>query len=155
MAIEYRLMRSEEASKVAKLVDVVFDLYVAPEYSQEGITSFRSYNDVQGIVQRSSSGHFMLVALNGDEPIGCIEIRNNQHVSMLFVAPNYQGKGIGRQLWSRALSKSQAADNSVREFTVHSSPNAVPIYERLGFHKTSPEQVRGGVRFIPMTCHLP
>lgn len=147
-------MRSEEASKVSKLVDIVFDRYVAQEYSAEGIASFRSYNEPQEMIKRSKNGHFMLVAVKGEEVIGCIEIRNNQHISMLFVAPDYQGKGIGRQLWSRALEMSQAADNSAREFTVYSSPYAVSIYEKLGFRKTSSEQVRSGLRFTPMALYV-
>ena len=154
MAIEYRLMRSGEASKVCELVDIVFHQYVAPEYSPEGIVTFRGYNEPHEIIRRSNSGHFMLVAVNGDEIIGCIEIRNNQHISMLFVARPWQGKGIGRQLWNSALKRSQAADDSVREFTVCSSPYAVPIYEKLGFCKTSSEQVSSGLRFMPMAFHL-
>jgi len=154
MALEYRLMRPEEASEVCKLVEVVFDHYEAPEYSPEGIAEFRRYNRPEEMIKRSNSGHFALVAADAQSVIGIIEIRNNRHISMFFIAQGFQGKGIGRQLWHYALKKSQDADNSVREFTVNSSPYGVPIYEKLGFCKTSPEQVRNGLRFIPMTMRL-
>lgn len=34
--------------------------------------------------------------------------------------------------------------------TVNSSPYAVPVYEKLGFHATGSEQTVNGLRFTPM-----
>jgi len=36
--------------------------------------------------------------------------------------------------------------------TVNSSPYAVDIYRRLGFHAISEEQLTDGIRFTPMKC---
>ena len=38
--------------------------------------------------------------------------------------------------------------------TVNSSPYAVPIYERLGFRQTKPEQVVDGIRIVPMAVEV-
>jgi hypothetical protein len=40
------------------------------------------------------------------------------------------------------------------QVSVNSSPNAVPIYERLGFASWSPEQTVNGIRFVPMLLEL-
>jgi GNAT superfamily N-acetyltransferase len=151
MAIYYRLMHLEEANEVCRLVNAVFDKYVAPDYSAEGIAEFRKYNRPEEVIRRSSADHFVLVATKKRKIIGVIEIRNNRHVSLLFVASDFHGQGIGRQLWDRAFQKSRDVDPAGREFTVNSSPYAVPIYEKLGFRRTSPEQIHNGLRFVPMT----
>ena len=151
MAINYRLMRLEEANEVCGLVNEVFDQYEAPDYSAEGITEFRNYNRPEEMIRRSSADHFVLVATEQWKIIGVIEIRNNRHVSLLFVASDFHRQGIARQLWDRAFQKSRDTDPAVREFTVNSSPYAVPIYEKLGFRRTSPEQIHNGLRFVPMT----
>jgi len=36
------------------------------------------------------------------------------------------------------------------EVNVHSSPNAVDAYERLGFQATGPQKLEHGISFIPM-----
>lgn len=33
---------------------------------------------------------------------------------------------------------------------MHSTPNAVPVYQRLGFQATSEEQVANGIKFVTM-----
>lgn len=151
MAIKYRLMRLEEAYEVCRLVNAVFDQYEAPDYSEEGSAEFRKYNRPEEMIRRSGVDHFVLVAVEGEKIIGMIEIRNNRHISMLFVASDFHGQGIGRQLWKRAFQKSRDANPDVQVFTVNSSPYAVPIYEKLGFCQASPEQIHDGLRFIPMT----
>ena len=35
--------------------------------------------------------------------------------------------------------------------TVHSSPYAVPVYQRLGFTADGPERQEDGIRYTPMT----
>jgi ribosomal protein S18 acetylase RimI-like enzyme len=70
------------------------------------------------------------------------------------VASDYQGKGIGGRLWRGGLKESQKADNCIREFAVHSSPYAMPIYEKLGFRAIASEQLCNGLRFVPMMLRL-
>jgi|SRR6516162_297413 predicted GNAT family N-acyltransferase len=136
------------------LVDAVFDRYVALDYSAEGVAEFRKYNRPEEMIKRLRAGHFALLATAKRKIVGVIEIRNNRHVSLLFVAPEFHGQKIATQLWHRAFRKSRAADATVREFTVNSSPYAVPIYEKFGFRQTSPEQTHNGLRFVPMNLQL-
>src|SRR5947209_2864481 len=61
--------------------------------------------------------------------------------------PSFQHRGIGRGLLTAAGALIGDADC---EFTVNSSPNAVSVYEHLGFHTVGAEQRVRGMRFIPM-----
>ena len=56
-----------------------------------------------------------------------------------------RSKGIGKQLWEYLKENS-----SNGEFTVNSSPFAVPIYHKLGFVDTNTEQLTDGIRYTPM-----
>ena len=51
---------------------------------------------------------------------------------------------------ARALFEAMRKDYVKQEFTVHASPCAVPVYERLGFKATDGEQLTDGLRYTPM-----
>jgi GNAT superfamily N-acetyltransferase len=68
------------------------------------------------------------------------------HISMLFVAPEHQGRGCGARL-IRAATEAGALRPPL---TVNASPNAVGFYTNLGFVPAGPEQASDGVRIQPM-----
>ncbi|MDP6582666.1 MAG: GNAT family N-acetyltransferase, partial [Vicinamibacterales bacterium] len=100
------------------------------------------------------SNHFVLVAMAADRPAGVIELRDNDHVSLLFVDGRFQRHGIARELLTRALSVARPAKPGLDRVTVNSSRFGVPIYERLGFRQTGPERSVNGIVFIPMAHQL-
>jgi predicted GNAT family N-acyltransferase len=59
------------------------------------------------------------------------------------------GQGIASTLWDIA-KEAAASDGNTGRFTVNSSVNAVPIYERFGFVATGAVQVQNGIAFVPM-----
>jgi ribosomal protein S18 acetylase RimI-like enzyme len=65
-----------------------------------------------------------------------------------------QGQGIGRKLFDAAAERVRRKVPGVTELEVHSSPVAVPVYEALGFEVTGPEEVEGGMRYVPMERSL-
>ena len=75
-------------------------------------------------------------------------MRAPQHIGGFFVRADHHRRGIGR-----ALFEAMRQDYPVQVFTVHSSPYAVPVYERLGFVATAAEQVTDGLRYTPMQCN--
>ena len=80
------------------------------------------------------------------EIVGIIATRNqNSHISLFFVKDSFMGKGIGRKLINEII-----INNKNEKVTVHSSPFAVKIYEKLGFIKTSQEKCINGMLFIEM-----
>jgi GNAT superfamily N-acetyltransferase len=148
--LTYRLMRDGEEGAVCELVHHVFDISVAPLYRKGGQRNFKKYADPEEMSARVRSDHFVLLALADGDVIGMIEMRHHQHLSLLFVEQQFQGKGVGGELLGIALEFCLRANPQLREVTVNSSPNALGAYERLGFASTGEEQVISGVRFVPM-----
>lgn len=101
----------------------------------------------EALFQRHASGHITLVAESSGQLVGMLHLRRPRHISMLFVLSSVQRRGIGRGLLAAAAA---LVGDAHGEFTVHSSPNAVPAYEQLGFRVTGQEQCSHGIRFVPM-----
>ena len=146
-SIIYRQIYPSEVTTVSSLAREVFDQFVAPHYQADGVAEFHRYASAEAISQRHKSGHITLVAEHSDELVGMLHLREPRHVSMLFVRSSRQRGGIARALLAAAGA---LAGNMDCEFTVSSSPNAVPAYERLGFRITGSEQCVHGIRFVPM-----
>jgi predicted GNAT family N-acyltransferase len=153
-SISYRSMVSGEEDEVSRLINRVFDEFVAPGYALDGVQEFQKYVQAETIKQRSEGDHFVLVAIAAERIVGVIEIRANEHLSLLFVDSEFHGRKISREFLQRALDICHRHRPDLTQMSVNSSPYAVPIYERLGFEQTGPEEVLNGIRFVPMMLNL-
>lgn len=149
-----RFLRVEDIPEVSELVARVFDQFVAPEYSPEGVQEFHRYIQPAAFGRRSQSNHFTLIALLQNKAVGMIEMRGHDHISLLFVIPEFQRRGIARELLRQALRICQSNTSYLAEISVNSSSYAVPVYEKLGFCRAGERQVRNGIGFVPMTLKL-
>jgi GNAT superfamily N-acetyltransferase len=140
----------ERVPEASDLVERVFRRQVAPRFESQGVNEFLSYIAPEAMRGRLDGKHWSLVAETGTEIVGLIEVRGDDHISLFFVDSDWQGQGVGRRLWGMALQRCLQHDPSPAEITVHASPNAVPIYEELGFRATDLEQVVEGIHFVPM-----
>jgi GNAT superfamily N-acetyltransferase len=152
--IAYRPMQAGEESAVCDLVARVFEEFVAPGFSPEGVREFLGYAEPSALVQRAQDNHFVLVAVTEDQVVGMIEVRNHDHISLFFVDARVHRRGIGRELAGQALDICRHTRPDLKEIDVNSSPYAVPVYERLGFRQVGPERVKNGIRFVPMVLGL-
>jgi GNAT superfamily N-acetyltransferase len=157
---QYRFMEPGEETEVCDLVIRVFKEFIAHQYSQEGGREFLKYVQPELFLRRSQKNHFVLLATIHGKLVGMIEILNNRHVSLLFVDKRFQKRGIGRELLRRSLKicKLEIAlkrSPELQEVSVNSSPNAIQIYEKMGFHQKVSEQVKNGIRFTQMVLELP
>ena len=151
--IVYRPMTPADAQAVSRLILDSFAEFIEAEYSDEGRAEFIRHVQPEALVDRSRSDHFLLLAIAGGKPAGVIDLRDNDHVSLLFVDSGFQRHGIARELLVRALSVARPAKPGLDRVTVNSSRFGVPIYKRLGFRQTGPERTVNGIVFIPM-AHL-
>ena len=71
----------------------------------------------------------LIVAENEDElPVGFMGIENRM-IEMLFISPEYRGKGIGRKFIQYGIETL-----SINEVTVNEqNPQAIGFYEHMGF----------------------
>ena len=136
-----RRLRAGEIPDALALMWKVFLQFEAPEYSAEGIASFRaSLEDEERIRSMTFYGAF-----DGKKLVGVLCMRAPQHIAGFFVDAAYHRRGIGRTLF-----ETMRQDYDRQVFTVHSSPYAVGFYRRLGFVPTHGEQITNGLRYTPM-----
>lgn len=138
METNIKKLNKKETESALDLAWKVFLEYEAPDYAQEGVNEFyKSIHDENYLSMLSIYGAFFK-----EELAGVIATRNNgKHIALFFVDGKYHRQGIGKQLFRMVQTEMM---------TVNSSPYAVPVYEKLGFHATGSEQTVNGLRFTPM-----
>ncbi len=139
--MQIEIIPQENLAQALALVERVFMQFEAPDYPAEGIHTFHSFlHNPEAVAALVFYGTYV-----EDQLVGVLATRGNSHVALFFVEPCYQRQGVGRALFSAALDACLAD-----EMTVNSSPFAVEIYKKLGFHALSEEQLADGIRFTPM-----
>ncbi len=110
-----RRITKDEIKDAIELIHRTFMQFEAPDYSQEGVKTFKKtalYNEdfISSIV--------MYGAYVGEKIVGVIATRNNaSHIAFFFVDAQYQKRGIGTMLFHTVLEES-----NTDEITVNSSP---------------------------------
>jgi predicted GNAT family N-acyltransferase len=151
--IRIEAMQAGEEKAVIELIRKNYDKNVAEYSSKEGNEIFYDYLNIDDFIVRNQHGHFTLVAKENGFITGIIEVRNNDHISLFFVKNELRGRGIGRQLFNKAVEAIKA-NSKTTEITVNSSPNSVMLYQKLGFEKVSEERSFKGLRYIPMKARI-
>jgi len=141
-------------SGLSQLVRKVYDEFVADDYTDEGNQFFYQWISAENIASRQSAENNIFVAYCAGELAGMIEIRSNENISLLFVDKQYQGKGIARKLFGKALEMCRNRNPKLSEFYVHASLFSVPVYEKLGFEKMDEMQEEHGITYLPMKTEL-
>lgn len=113
----------------------------------EGILQTISPASLQELIEAPNMAYYK--ATQGEQLAGVVAMRDNAHLHHLFVAPTFQGRGLGRLLWAHVRDEALACGNT-GQFTVNSTPHAVPVYERFGFKATGPCVETKGIAFVPM-----
>ena len=134
-----------DEAQIADAIDLIWTTFLqfeAPDYSEEGIQSFKDFIENKDII---SSLEFW-GAYDSQILKGVIATNENRkHICCFFVKAEYHRQGIGRKLWEYLLENSKS-----EVITVNSSRYAVPIYHRLGFVGRETEQLSDGMRYTPM-----
>ncbi|MCI6409846.1 MAG: GNAT family N-acetyltransferase [Lachnospiraceae bacterium] len=149
-----RTINENEWEEAMNLAWDTFILYEAPEYTKEGITSFRNFVRDPILKTLFIEGKYnVLAAYNNNIIVGIIGVRNETHISLLFVDSEYHKKGIARRLVEKTFERTYEKYGK-REMTVNSSPYAVGFYHKMGFVDTDIEQTTDGIRYTPMKARF-
>jgi GNAT superfamily N-acetyltransferase len=146
--IIYRKMLNNDANQIFDLVKTSFDEYVRPDLSDEGIKEF--FRAVHEMIYDKPVAHFIILAEFANNIIGMIDIRDNNHICLFYVAKEFHRQGIGRDLLERSIAECILNNPNITAIDVNSSLFAVQIYKKLRFKQTKPEQLINGIRFVPM-----
>jgi GNAT superfamily N-acetyltransferase len=151
-----KIIPFKEGQEIAvnTLIRNVYNEFVAPDYTAEGNRFFYDWIEPAKIKERQTNGRTMLLAMVGTTLAGIIEIRDNNHISLLFTSKAYQGRGIARTLLHEAMKACLQNNPDLTAFYVHASPFSVPIYRKLGFVETNIMQENNGIRYIPMEMRV-
>ena len=131
-----------QISNAINLIWETFLQFEAPEYSAEGIQSFRDFIEDKEIIQTAE----FWGAYDNKELKGVIATNDNRkHICCFFVKAQYHRQGIGKKLWEYLCKNSHS-----KTITVNSSPYAVSFYHKLSFIDTDIEQLTDGIKYTPM-----
>ena len=151
--MEIRELKRDEIRLAMVLVWQVFSEFEAPEYSAEGVDTFRVFIKPDAIIKLMDAGELRIWGAFTDGSLrGVIAEKGAGHICLFFVQKEFHGLGIGRALYAHYAAICRSAQ--VQRITVNSSPYAVPVYRRLGFMETNAEQLTSGIRYVPMVCSL-
>lgn len=148
--VEYviRPLKENEWEMAMQLAWDTFLIYEAPEYTREGIRNFQSFVKDPRLKEMFMNGDFQATgAFNENTIIGILGTRG-QHISLLFVEPQYHHQGIASSLLEELFIKMKAL--GCMSMSVNSSPYAQPFYRKKGFKNLSSDVVKDGIRFFPM-----
>ncbi len=144
---------SEQEWKLAMdLAWRTFLRFEAGDYTNEGINNFHEFVRDERLYNLFMNGHYKLfVAESKNQVVGMISQRNEKHISLLFVDPDYHKQGVGKALitFLADFLKKQG----IQHMTVNAAPYGVGFYHKVGFVDTGSEMEKDGIRYTPMVYY--
>lgn len=141
---------SEEEWKPAMdLAWRTFLRFEAGDYTNEGINNFHEFVRDERLYNLFMNGYYRLfVAERKDQVVGMISQRDEKHISLLFVDPDYHKLGVGKALITYLADYLKR--NGIQHMTVNAAPYGVEFYHKVGFVDTGSEMEKDGIRYTPM-----
>lgn len=145
-----REAKPEDSEQISLLINGVAH-YFTLDQSGKGVEHFLESISPEAIKRYiKSPDYFYIVAFHENKMAGVAALKGESHIFHLFVAPSFQRQGLARQLWEAI--KGRVGPGT--EFTVNSTPYAVPVYEKLGFVVAGPREEKNGIAFVPMQTKI-
>lgn len=146
---ETRLALAADAEGISNIIAVTSRESNAADYSAETIETVVSSSSPARIEALIREGEFFVVEQDGRivAAAGLVD----ETVRRLFVLPELQGAGIGRDLL--AALEGAALRRGIQVLHVNSSLTAVGFYRRAGFAEGEEESL-DGIRFVRMSKRL-
>lgn len=152
--MEIKILQMPEILPALHLVWEVFAEEIMPACKPEGVESFRKFIKYDYISKIWQEGKLVFFgAFEGGEMCGTLAVRPDGHIALFFVKKQWQGRGVGRQLFQSAylFCRNQL---KVSRITVNAEPKAVEKYIHLGMHVVSDVCERDGMTYVPMEMSI-
>lgn len=143
--MQIRSITPDDLPRVSEVCLQAFNLAVAPSLSAQGVQSFAGIATPQAFAERMQADNLIQICIHDGVITGMVELKEGRHVAMLFVAPEWQRRGIGRRLLDAALEQAR-----VDVVTVSASLSSVPAYARYGFVLAGETAEFAGLVYQPM-----
>lgn len=132
-----RPMEESQATEVSALIGQVLMEVNIRDYPREALLEFVEYYSPERVASIPRSGGHSYVAMRGDELLACgsvvpMEDRPGEcEIRALFVRPEWEGKGVGRQL-VRTL-EADPLFRGAKRVAVSASLTSHEFYLKLGY----------------------
>ncbi|GAA0778502.1 GNAT family N-acetyltransferase [Roseibium denhamense] len=148
MTIEIDLAGVGEADQLLRLQKRAF----RKEAERNGDLQIAPMVETLPDLEAAFGSHTALIARDKDAIVGAVRLRVQDgvcHIGRLFVAPEYQGRGIGRKLFQAAEAEGGSA-GSFRLVTGKLSTANIRLYESLGYKITGESMENGRTPLVVM-----
>ena len=135
--LKIRRFMEKDAAEVSELLATTLRTTNIKDYSLEYIENVIKTHQPQNILERSSWTHFYVVC-DDEKIVGCGAIgpywgkTDESSLFTIFVLPEYQGKGIGRNI-IQTLEHDEYFLRAKR-IEIPASVTAVPFYRKMGYN---------------------
>lgn len=134
--MEIRKFQPKDAIETAQVIARTLTVSNSKDYSKEYIDATIASHSSEVLIERAKDGH-MYVACDRSRIIGCGAIAGywgsttESILLTIFVLPEYQGKGIGRQM-IETLEQDEYFLRAKR-IEIPASITAVEFYKKMGY----------------------
>ncbi|MFC3022886.1 GNAT family N-acetyltransferase [Vibrio zhugei] len=149
MSICYELVTQEDQPSILALGESVNEEFVIPYLSLDGQEAMRNARKVDIEQATNTDIYTSIKAVKNGVIVGYVAWRQENYIAQLYVSAKNQNQGIGRGLINQMKKYSGASSIELK-----ASVNAVGFYKRLGFRSVDTEQVKNGIRYVPMALKL-
>ncbi|TXJ41447.1 GNAT family N-acetyltransferase [Brachyspira pilosicoli] len=146
---EIKKAKLEDLEEISNLAKRIYLKYNSSLDTDEGINNILAFINYDNILMRTYiDGSLILKAkdIKKNIIIGFIEIRNYNHISLLFIDDEYFRLGVAKKLFEQ-VKDMMPSD----KYSVNSSDYAIEFYKKLGFVAIYDDiKIENGVHFHPM-----
>ncbi|NEW90659.1 GNAT family N-acetyltransferase [Rhodopseudomonas sp. BR0M22] len=121
----------EDAAVTAAIFVAAIEQLTADDYSEEQQEAWASAADDDAKFAARLAGQLTLIATLESMPVGFASLKGPDHIDMLYVHPDYVGRGAGATLID-ALEKLAGARGTL-VLTVDASDNAAEFFAKRGY----------------------
>ncbi len=138
-------------ARLSAFVGQVFMESVAPKYQRQGVTAFLKYVTPRQVKKRmNAEDDFFLMAKENDRIVGMIEMREWNHITLLFVEKEMRNEGVGKALIKAAIERIIDEGKEINTLNVNVVPGAESAYEAMGFSALGDKTEKIGIIYTPM-----
>lgn len=153
--LRIRLAQLDDARVIGALSRRVVRRWVVPDQPRKIGRALLLRLGARALRQKIIEGQRFHLAYLGNVLVGVAAMRDDSHLIHFYVGTRYQGRGIARRLWQRAM-RDAIRRAGTRRFTLNATRCAVPVYLRLGFRADGAERLSPlGVLTTPMSLRVP
>jgi putative acetyltransferase len=148
-AVALRPYLPADAKRCAEIFRASVEQLAADDYDEDQREAWASTSDDEMAFRGRLEGALTLIATIAGEAAGFGSLKDNEKIDMLYIQPDFVGRGAARTLID-ALTRLAIA-RGAKLLTVDASEVSKPLFERLGFVAQKRNLVHVGDQWLANT----